>query len=98
MPRTSRRSLTDAIHAVSASRVQLGCLGGRGGGVEAGEPVLEELVAGQLLVLAVALGVLVVGGGEQPRRRVVGGLPSRVRSWSTRLTSSARSSAGEGTA
>ena len=33
---------------------------------EGGQSPLEELVAHELLVLPVSLGILVVGGGEQP--------------------------------
>ena len=43
-------------------------------GGEGGEAPLQQLVAHELLVLLVALGVVVVGGGEQPAdARVVGG-------------------------
>ena len=58
---------------------------------------LEQLVADELLVLAVPLGVLVVGGGEQaPERSGRRWSPSSSsRSWSTRSPSSSRSSVGQ---
>ena len=63
--------MSQPVSPASSSSLGRGGLLDRG---EGGQPPLEQLVAHELLVLLVAIGVLVVRGREQPpQRRVVGG-------------------------